>query len=189
MERFPVFHADQFWDFPRLARLFAELENICCDLSGRLTLLVLGLFDRRGMEAQANQKIGSVFVSFKHHGGGEPFSCIAFRIFGMPVPRPSMRLISFRKSPIRRLRSRRVAKGPSGPVFWGQPWLQTLLVSCVANPADGCAGFACATRSLLAPAPRSPAISRRPRELPRRLPQPGRVSGVRFCRRLGSRLA
>ena len=64
-----------------------------------------------------------------------------------------------------------------------------LFVLCAPNPADGCAGFACANHSSPAPDPRSPAISPRRRELPRRWPRRDRVSSRCFWRRHESRPA
>ncbi len=73
-----MLHTNERLDFTRLAGLFTKLENVCRDLSGDLSgrraLTVPGLFDKCGMETQANQKIGSVPVSLKYRrrGGVQP---------------------------------------------------------------------------------------------------------------------
>ena len=65
-----MFDANKCLDFARLVRLLAKSENLNCDLAGDLAgclaLTLLGLFDKHGMQTQANQKIGAVSVGLKH---------------------------------------------------------------------------------------------------------------------------
>jgi hypothetical protein len=69
-ERLAVYDADKRLDFASFTRLLTEPENLHCDLAGdlagRLVPPFFGLLDKRGMEAQANEKVSSVFVSFKN---------------------------------------------------------------------------------------------------------------------------
>jgi hypothetical protein len=57
-----VFDANKRLDFTRLAGLLAEPENmhgdLAGDLAGRLALMFLGFYDKRGMKGQAHEETG-----------------------------------------------------------------------------------------------------------------------------------
>ena len=57
--RFAVLHAHQRLDFASLAGLFAKSKSLGCDLSGRLRFPFSSLLDKRRMEVQAYEKVGS----------------------------------------------------------------------------------------------------------------------------------